>query len=110
MIIFFSLNNQTEPLYYYCPTENPNEIFKLLRCQHEQKEFLKPLIVYSNIHDAHEATELNLENNQFCLLRLHLFQSNLLIHEDSIQLNDPSTIYFDRMWIYIYNDQEILSK
>jgi len=102
-----SLNNPKEPIYYYCPTENLNDIFKLLRCQNEQKQLIKPLIVYSNIRDAHEATELNIENNQFCLLRLNLFQSNIL-HKNSLQLTDPSTICFDRMWIYAYNDQEIL--
>jgi len=106
-MIFFSSNSQTEPIYYYCPTENVKDIFNLLRCQNEQKLLIKPLIVYSNIRDAHDATELNIENNQFCLLRLNLIQSNLL-YENPLQLNDPSTICFDRIWIYAYNDQELL--
>jgi hypothetical protein len=65
-------------------------------------------MIYSNIRDAHDATELNIETNQFCLLRVNLFQSNLL-HENALQLKDPSIISFDRIWIYTYNDQEILS-
>jgi hypothetical protein len=70
---------------------------------------MKPLIVYSSIRDAHDATELNIENNQFCLLRLLVFQSNL-IPENSLELYDSSAICFDRMWIYLYNDQDIFSK
>jgi len=107
LIIFFSRNDQNEPVYYYCPTENLNDIFKLLRCQNEQKQLTKPLIVYSNIRDAHYATEFNIETNQFCLLRLNLFQTNL-VHEDFLQLNDPSIICFDRIWIYTYNYQEMI--
>ncbi|UJR13311.1 hypothetical protein I4U23_000329 [Adineta vaga] len=98
--------NSSESVYYYCPIENIHDIFKLLRCQNEQNLLLKPLVIYSNIHDAHEATELNLENNQFCLLRLLVFQSNL-VEENPVEVYDPSMISFDRMWIYIYNDQEI---
>ncbi|CAF1475359.1 unnamed protein product [Adineta ricciae] len=97
--------NSGELVYYYCPIENLRDLFKLLYCQNEHELLIKPLIIYSNIHDAHEATELNLENNQFCLLRLLVFQSKL-VQENSLEIYDPSMITFDRMWIYMYNDQE----
>ncbi|UJR13310.1 hypothetical protein I4U23_000328 [Adineta vaga] len=77
--------NSLKSVYYYCPIENIHDIFKLLRCQNEQNLLLKPLVIYSNIHDAHEATELNLENNQFCLLRLLVFQSNL-VEENPVEI------------------------
>ncbi|CAF0987271.1 unnamed protein product [Adineta steineri] len=97
-------DNQIEPVYYYCPTENLKDTWRLLRCQNDQNQLIKPLIIYSNIRDAHEATELNIETNQFCLLRLLVFQSNL-IQENCLEIYDPTTICFDRMWIYVYSDE-----
>jgi hypothetical protein len=102
-----SLNIRSQPTYYYYPTEKSIDIIRLLRWQNEQTHLVKPLIVYASARDAHDATEQNLENNQFCIFRVHLLHSGVitgnLLPENCLQLNDPSTMCFDRMWIYIYN-------
>ncbi|CAF0864818.1 unnamed protein product [Rotaria sordida] len=101
-------NIRAKPIYYYCPTKNPADIFQLLRWQNEDKESTtKPLIVYASVRDAHDAAEQNFENNQFCIFRVHLFHSGIingnLLPENRLQLSDPLTMCFDRMWVYIYN-------
>lgn len=67
----------------------------------------KPLVVYASIADAHDASEQNPENNQFCIFRVHLFHSGVmngnLLPKNRLQLNDPLTMCFDRMWIYTFN-------
>lgn len=94
------------PIHYYCPTETFEDLFQILRCQNEMKPLEKPLIIYSNLRDAHDATELNIANNQFCLLRVNLYQLNSS-NEPSLELVNPSIISFDRLWIYAYDDQSI---
>ncbi|CAF2541619.1 unnamed protein product [Rotaria sp. Silwood2] len=102
-----SSNIRAKPIYYYCPTKNPADIFQLLRWQNEDKESAKPLIVYASVRDAHDAAEQNFENNQFCIFRVHLFHSGVingnLLPENRLQLSDPLTMCFDRMWVYVYN-------
>ncbi len=105
----FSLNANPKPIYYYCPTKNPADIFALLRWQNEEKQSAKPLIVYASVRDAHDAAKQNFDNNQFCIFRVHLFHSGPikgdLLPENRLQLNNSSTMRFDRMWIYVYNFQ-----
>jgi len=106
-------NNQcskaaSKPMYYYCPTKNPNDIFQLLRWQNEEKtQSIKPLIVYASVRDAHDASKQNFENNQFCIFRVHLFHSGVidgdLLPDNRLRLNNPLTMRFDRIWIYIYD-------
>ncbi|CAF0988928.1 unnamed protein product [Rotaria sp. Silwood1] len=102
-----SSNIRAKPIYYYCPTKNPADIFQLLRWQNEGKELTKPLIVYASVRDAHDAATQNFENNQFCIFRVHLFHSGVingnLLPENRLELIDPLTMCFDRMWIYVYN-------
>lgn len=87
--------------------KNPKDIFDLLRWQNEENQYLKPLILYANVRDAHDAARQFPDNNQFCLLRVHLFHSGAirgdLLPENRLQLNNSLTMRFDRMWIYIYN-------
>ncbi len=103
----FSLNTNSKPIYYYCPIKNPADIFQLLRWQNEEKQITKPLIVYASARDAHDAAKQNFENNQFCIFRVHIFHAGLtngnLLPENRLQINNPLTMCFDRMWIYIYN-------
>jgi hypothetical protein len=104
----FSSNASSKPLYYYCPTGNPADIFQLLRWQNEEKKSpIKPLIAYASLRDAHDIAQQNFENNQFCIIRVHLFHSGVingdLLPNNRLQLNNPLTMRFDRMWIYIYN-------
>jgi hypothetical protein len=73
ILLSLSHNPQTKPINYYCPTENLKDIFQLLRYQNEEKQFSKPLMIYSNICDGLDATDLNVETNQFCLLRVNIF-------------------------------------
>lgn len=104
-ILFDRIPPGIQPISYYCPIESLDDVFQILRCQNQVKSFEKPLIIYSNIHDAHEATELNLQTNQFCLLRVNLYQLNPS-HDSSLELTNPSLISFDRLWIYAYDDQQ----
>jgi hypothetical protein len=94
-------------MHYYCPIKNSTDIFELLRYQNENKSLNKPLIAYASLRDAHNAAEQNFENNQFCIFRIHLFHSGVidgdLLPENRLQLKNPLTMCFDRMWIYIYN-------
>jgi hypothetical protein len=103
----FSSKTRSKPLYYYCPTKNPVDIFRLLRWQNEEKNLIKPLTVYASVRDAHDVATQNFENNQFCIFRIHLFNSGVidgdLLPENRLQLKNPLTMCFDRMWIYIYN-------
>jgi hypothetical protein len=107
MVFFCSFKSNLKPIYYYCPIQNPTDIFQLLRWQNEEKKSMKSLIVYASIHDAHDATKQNFENNQFCLFRVHLFHSGVingdLLPDNRLQLNNSSTMCFDRMWVYTYN-------
>ena len=68
---------------------------------------MEPLIVYVNARDAHEAAEQNPDNNQFCIFRVQLLQDDVVdltpLPGSRRCLNDPSTVYFDRMWIYVFN-------
>jgi hypothetical protein len=96
--------------YYYYPMKNPDEIFQLLRWQNEDKQSIKPIIVYASVLDAHDAAQQNFDNNQFCIIRVHLLHSGAidgdLLPENRLQLNNSSTMCFDRMWIYVYNFSE----
>ncbi|CAF1243270.1 unnamed protein product [Adineta steineri] len=100
-------SRRSKPIYYYYPIRDPAEIFRTLRWQNEDKRLIKPLIVYANVRDAHDAAKQNFENNQFCIFRIHLFHSGVingdLLPENRLQLKDPSKMCFDRMWIYIFN-------
>lgn len=102
-----SLNASIKPTYYYYPMENPADFIQILRCQNEENPLVKSLIVYASILDAHDAAKQNFDNDQFCLLRVHVFDSGLingtLQQQNRLQLNDPSTMCFDRMWIYTYD-------
>jgi len=93
--------------FFYLPIENFSELFSLLRCQNTSKKLSKPLTIYSNLHEAHDATEYDIENNQFSLLRVKLsrFDSS---QSTTIEIFDPSVISFDRLWLYAYHDQDIL--
>ena len=76
---------------------------RTFRCQqHEANNVMVPLAVFENARDAHEATELNLEKNYFCLLRLQLLRSHRT-NATSLHLAQPSSMHFDRMWIYSYD-------
>ncbi len=100
-------NVNSKLMYYYYPIKNPVDIFQLLRWQNEDKQSIKPLIVYASLHDAHDAATQNFENNQFCIIRVHLFHSGVLngdlLPRNRLQLNDSSTMRFDHMWIYVFN-------
>ncbi|CAF3260053.1 unnamed protein product [Rotaria socialis] len=102
-----SSNLRTQPIYYYCPTKKPADIFRLLRWQNTEKKPTEPLIVYANVRDAHDAAEQNFENNQFCIFRIHIFYDDITNESVSsgfcLRLSDPSTMCFDRMWVYVYN-------
>ncbi|CAM4756046.1 unnamed protein product [Rotaria magnacalcarata] len=102
-----SSNLRTEPIYYYCPTKKPTDIFRLLRWQNTENKSTEPLIVYANVRDAHDAAEQNFENNQFCIFRIHIFYDDItngsVSSEFRLRLRDPSTMCFDRMWVYVYN-------
>ena len=89
---------------YYCPIENFTDLFEIFLGQNEIQPLTKSLTACSNLHNAHDATALNIELNQFCLLRLRLFQTNLS-RQTSLELTDPSIISFDRLRIGAYDDQ-----
>ena len=107
MSMSFSSNEAANATYYYCPIRNSGDIFDLLRWQNADNQSVKPLIIYASVRDAHDAARQFPENNQFCLLRVHLFHSGAikgnLLPANRLQLNNSSTMRFDRMWIYIYN-------
>lgn len=107
MFVFLFFFYSLPSIDYYCAIENFTDLFEILRCQNELQTLIKPLTIYSNLHDAHDATGLNIELNQFCLLRVKLYQTNLS-HRTTIELTDPSMISFDRLWIYAYDDQQIV--
>jgi len=96
-----------KPTYYYYPIDNPSDIISVLRWQNEENPSIKPLIVYANILDAHDAAKQNFDNDQFCLLRVHFLDSGpingTLLPQNRLQLNNPSATYFDHMWIYVYD-------
>ncbi|UJR34058.1 hypothetical protein I4U23_021469 [Adineta vaga] len=102
-----SSNIRNKPVYYYYPIRNPTDTFQLLRWQNEDKRLIKPLTVYASINDAHNMAVQNFESNQFCIFRIHLLHSGVingtLLTDNRLQLNDPLTMCFDRMWIYVYN-------
>ena len=104
------ITTNAKPMYYYYPMENPNEIFQLLRWQNEDKQSNKSVTVYASLLDAHDAAKQNFDNNQFCILRVHLLHSGAikgdLLPQNRLRLNNSSTMCFDRMWIYVYNFSE----
>ena len=98
----FSLSHLGRTTPFFCPIETPTDLFRLLRWQNGENPSIGPLLVYASAHDAHEATDFNIEHNHFCLLRLQLPDCNLL-NEHTLHLDNPSALYFDRMWIYTYD-------
>ncbi|CAF1582774.1 unnamed protein product [Adineta ricciae] len=102
-----SSTSRTKPVYYYCPLRSPSDVFQLLRWQNENKKLIKPLTVYASVNDAHNMATQHFQTNQLCIFRVHLLGSGInngpLLPDSRLQLDDPLTMCFDRMWIYVYN-------
>ena len=102
-----SLRTRSTPVPYYCPITETTNVFQLLRLQNSVQNSMEPLMVYANACDAHEAAEQNPDNNQFCIFRVQLLQDTVVNPTPLLGnrrfLNDTSTMYFDRMWIYVFN-------
>lgn len=104
ILMFFFVSSSLPSTDYYCPIENFADLFEIFLGQNQIQPLTKSLTVCSNLHNAHDATALNIELNQFCLLRLKLYQTNLS-RQTSLELTDPSIISFDRLRIGAYDDQ-----